>query len=142
MGTKRRMPSRNLLLALVALAMVLMVRGVTDPIDDELAGMGADLGSGDYDERVQRHTSKVSSGVKETDKEFDREIKKEEAGETSAERRHDKIVQMRDDYEEARNDDSQETGKMYEHLRDSALDDGRKGGSTEAERKARWGGGH
>ena len=78
----------------------------------------------------------------QTDKEFDREIKKEEAGETSAERRHDKIVQMRDDYEEARNDDSQETGKMYEHLRDSTLDDGRKGGSTEAERKARWGGGH
>merc|ERR1712100_665372 len=97
--TKRRMPSRNLLLALVALAMVLMVRGVTDPIDDELAGMRADLGSGDYDEQVQRHTSKVSSGVKETDKDFDREIKKEEAGETSAER-HDKIVQMRDDYEE------------------------------------------
>ena len=76
-----------MLLALVALAMVLMVRGVTDPIDDELAGMRADLGSGDYDEQVssvcvlscvlfehpttcmvflqvQRHTSKVSSGVK------------------------------------------------------------------------------
>jgi hypothetical protein len=42
----------GLLVALVATLMFTSAIGMADPIDDELAGMRADLGSGDYDEQV------------------------------------------------------------------------------------------
>ena len=88
-------------------------------------------------ERHNAHRGAAS----QTDQEFDKEAKEEER-ETGAERRHDKIVQMRDKFEEGRNDDSQETGKPYQHLSDTQIGGSSNEGSTDAEKKARWGGGH
>ena len=84
----------------------------------------------------------TSAGISATDKAFEKNIKEEEASETSAELEHDKIVQVRDDYEESRQDDSQTYGTAYEHLRDTELNGADGATTTEEERKAGWGGGH